>query len=87
MAKSARNVSKRKSQRSVASRRSNARVQRYRDKMRAAGFKPVTIWVMDPSRPGFADQVRRETELINASADSQRVLAEIEALTDFDDWK
>ena len=39
----------------------------------------------DPA--GFAEQVRRECEIINASAEDQRVLAEIEALTDFESWK
>jgi hypothetical protein len=47
----------------------------------------VTIWLTDTSRPGFAEEVRRQCELINASEDSHRVLDEIEALTDFESWK
>jgi hypothetical protein len=71
----------------VAAKRSNKRVKKHRDKLRAAGLKPVQLWVWDKTRPGFAEQIRLECELINASADSKRVLDEIEALTDFESWK
>ncbi len=71
----------------AASKQSKSRVKRHRDKLRAAGLKPIQLWVWDTTRPGFAEQVRRECEIINASAEDQRVLAEIEALTDFESWK
>ncbi|MBN8984740.1 MAG: antitoxin MazE family protein [Rhizobiales bacterium] len=63
------------------------RVQKHRDKLRAAGLKPVTIWVPDVNAPGFREQVAREIELINADQDSQRVMDEMLALADFSDWK
>ena len=42
------------------------RQQRYREKMRAAGFKPVTIWVPDTSNPKFAEEARRQAEYLKA---------------------
>lgn len=72
---------------STAKKRSKERVQRYRDRMRAAGFKPVTIWLPDTSRPGFAEEVRRQCLLLKNDPQEAKILAEIEALTDFDDWK
>jgi Protein of unknown function (DUF3018) len=63
------------------------RVQKHRDKMKAAGFKPVTIWVPDVNAPGFKEQIAREIEIINADAESQRVMEEMLALADFSDWK
>jgi hypothetical protein len=63
------------------------RVQKHRDKMKAAGFKPVTIWVPDVNAPGFKERIAREIEIINADADSQRVMEEMLALADFSDWK
>jgi hypothetical protein len=63
------------------------RVQKHRDKMKAAGFKPVTIWVQDVNAPGFKVQIARAVEVINADADSQRVMEEMLALSDFSDWK
>jgi hypothetical protein len=66
---------------------SNKRVKKHRDKLRAAGLKPIQLWVWDTSRPGFAEQVRRECELINASADSERVMDEMLSISDFSGWK
>ena len=63
------------------------RVQKHRDKMKAAGLKPVTIWVPDVNAPGYAEKLAREIEIINADADSQRVMEEMLALSDFSDWK
>ena len=63
------------------------RVQKHRDKMKAAGLKPVTIWVPDANAPGFKEQVARAIENINADAESQRVMEEMLALSDFSDWK
>ena len=45
---------------------SATRQQRYREKMRAAGFKPVTIWVPDTSNPTFAKEAARQAEILNA---------------------
>lgn len=73
--------------RPVPTKRSNNRVKKHRDKLRAAGLKPVQLWVWDTSRPGFAAEVRRQCELINASADSKKVLDEMLAVADFSGWK
>jgi molybdenum cofactor biosynthesis enzyme MoaA len=66
---------------------STKRVQKYRAKMKAAGLKRVTIWVPDINAPGYREKIRRECELINACADSNRVMDEMLALADFSDWK
>jgi len=63
------------------------RVRKHRAKLRLAGLKPVTIWVADKSRPGFAEDIRRQCELVNASRDSKRVMDEMLAVADFSDWK
>jgi hypothetical protein len=63
------------------------RVQKHRDKMKAAGLKPVTIWVPDVNAPGFKERIAREIEIINADAESHRVMVEMLELADFSDWK
>jgi hypothetical protein len=64
---------------------STKRVQKYRERMNAAGLKRVTI--PDVNAPGYAEQLAREIEIINTDADSQRVMEEMLALGDFRDWK
>ncbi|MGE6739065.1 antitoxin MazE family protein [Allorhizobium pseudoryzae] len=45
------------------------RVQKHRDSLRAAGLRPVEIWVPDTGRPGFAEECRRQAS-IAAMADA-----------------
>jgi antidote-toxin recognition MazE-like antitoxin len=43
------------------------RVERRRAKLRAAGLRPVQIWVPDTRAAGFADECRRQSRLIRDS--------------------
>ena len=45
------------------------RVRKRRDALRAAGLRPVQVWVPDTRRPGFADECRRQS-LVVAAADA-----------------
>jgi hypothetical protein len=63
------------------------RVRKHREKMKAAGLKPVTIWVPDVNSPEFKARVAREIELINADPESERVMDEMLAISDFSNWK
>jgi hypothetical protein len=43
------------------------RVARRRAKLRAAGLRPVQLWVPDIRAPGFAEECRRQSRLIRES--------------------
>ena len=45
------------------------RVQKRRETLRAAGLRPIQIWVPDTRRPGFADECRRQA-IVVAAADA-----------------
>ncbi len=47
----------------------SVRVRKRRDALRAAGLRPVQIWVPDARRPGFAEECRRQS-LLAAAADA-----------------
>ena len=55
------------------------RVQRRRDKMRAAGLRPIQIWVPDTRAPGFDDECRRQCAIINAFEQTPEGQEEAEA--------
>jgi hypothetical protein len=64
------------------------RVRKRRAKLRAAGLRPLQIWVPDTSRPGFAEECRRQSRVV-AKADlaDQDLTSFLEAcLADADDW-
>lgn len=54
------------------------RVRRRRDKLRAAGLRPVQIWVPDTRAPGFADECARQARLVR-DAETQETRVEDEA--------
>ena len=62
------------------------RVRKHREKMKAAGLKPVTIWVPDVNDPEFKARVAREIKLINASADEKAILEELSNI-EIEGWK
>ncbi len=54
------------------------RVARRRAKLRAAGLRPVQLWLPDTRTPQFAEECRRQSRLIRDS-ESETSLAEDEA--------
>ena len=57
----------------------NERVQKHRDKLRAQGLRPITIWVPDTRAPGFAEACARESRII---AEAEREDRELDAFLD-----
>ena len=65
------------------------RVQKRRDALRAAGLRPVQIWVPDTRRPGFEAECRRQAILVAQSDRSDAALNDLmdAALDDVDGWE
>jgi hypothetical protein len=63
-------------------------VQRHRDGLRAAGLRPVQIWVPDTRRPGFAEECRRQSRLAAIADATDPDLSAFldEALDDIEGW-
>lgn len=57
----------------------NQRVQKHRDSLRAAGLRPMQIWVPDTRQTNFAAECQRQSLLV-AQADAQDV--ELETFLD-----
>lgn len=66
---------------------SGERVRRHRKKLRAAGLRPVQIWVPDTRRRGFAEECRRQCRLLRDDGHEARTLNWLEAVADSDGWK
>ncbi len=62
-------------------------VQRYRERMRRAGFRLVQLWVPDTRAQGFAEECRRQSRAAarNKRAESE-VMTWIEAHEDAEGW-
>jgi hypothetical protein len=66
----------------------NTRVQKHRNAMRAAGLRPVQIWVPDTRRPNFAAECRRQSEIVARADEADTGMHQFmeEALSDTDGW-
>lgn len=62
------------------------RVRRHRANLRAAGLRPVQIWVPDTRRPGFAEE-RRQSRLLRESPDEAATLTWLETVADTEGWE
>jgi hypothetical protein len=65
------------------------RVQKRREALRAAGLRPVQIWVPDTRHPGFAAECRRQSALVTQADQLNTELSDFmdAALADLDEWK
>jgi len=63
-------------------------VQRYRERMRRAGFRLVQLWVPDTRARGFAEECRRQSRAAarNKRAENE-VMKWIEANEDTEGWR
>lgn len=63
------------------------RVKNYRDKLQAAGLRPLQIWVPDTRRPGFAAECRRQSQILR-NAPAERALHDwLEEAADTEGWR
>jgi hypothetical protein len=60
------------------------RVQKHRQSLRAAGLRPIQIWVPDVRSKSFVVQARRQSLAIARSAQEQDDIAFIESMADWD---
>ncbi|AZU05285.1 hypothetical protein X907_2776 [Glycocaulis alkaliphilus] len=57
----------------------NERVSKHREALRAAGLRPLQIWVPDTRQPGFEDACRDQAAL---TAEADRADAALNAFAD-----
>jgi hypothetical protein len=63
------------------------RVRKHRAELRAAGLRPLQIWVPDTRRPGFADECRRQSRQLRDDPAEQDTLRWLAAAADRTGWE
>ena len=64
-----------------------ARVQKHRVALRAAGLRPVQIWVTDSRRAGFAAECRRQCLALRKGRAEASTLKWLASVADTEGWK
>jgi len=54
------------------------RVAAHRAELRKRGLRPIQIWVPDTRAPGFAEEARRQSQLVDADDEFGEVMSFIE---------
>ena len=65
----------------------SARVHKHRQALRAAGLRPIQIWVPDTRRRGFAAECRRQSLSLREDPHEREVLEWLDKVADRDGWK
>ena len=63
------------------------RVQKHRAGLRAAGLRPIQIWVPDTRQRGFAALCRRQSKALTDDPHEVEVLEWLAEAADTDGWK
>jgi hypothetical protein len=63
------------------------RVQKHRDALRAAGLRPIQLWVPDTRRPGFEEECRRQSLSVRGDPLERETLDWIAQVADQDGWR
>jgi Protein of unknown function (DUF3018) len=65
----------------------NQRVQKHRVGLRAAGLRPIQIWVPDTRKAGFAAECRRQCLTLRKDAADRKTLKWLASVADTEGWK
>jgi hypothetical protein len=63
------------------------RVRKHRAQLKAAGLRPIQIWVPDTRRKGFAAEARRQSLRTRQDPGEQDILEWIGQVADLRGWK
>jgi hypothetical protein len=63
------------------------RVKRHRDALRAAGLRPIQIWVPDTRQRGFAKECKRQSRKLLNDPDEAAILRWLGQAASTEGWK
>ena len=63
------------------------RVQKYRQKLRMQGMRPIQIWVPDTRRSDFAEECRRQSLLVKHDPHEKELLELLDEAADREGWE
>ncbi len=65
----------------------NLRVQKHRAQLLAAGLRPIQIWVPDTRQSSFAEECRRQSQMLKNDPLESEINEWLDEVRDTKDWK
>ena len=63
------------------------RVKKHREALRAAGLRPIQIWVPDARRRGFAQECRRQSRKLQGDPQEKNIMKWLAGAAANEGWK
>ena len=63
------------------------RVQKHRDTLRAAGLRPIQIWIPDTRKRGFKAKCRKQSESLREDKQEKETLTWLDKVSDREGWE
>ena len=67
-----------------SSKATHEKVRRHRARLREQGLRPLQVWVPDTRTPGFAEEARRQSLAVAASAHAEADQGFVDAIGEID---
>ena len=63
------------------------KMRQYRDRLKAAGLRPIQLWVPDIRSPKIIDEVRKQSIRVSSDSQEPRIMDFVESVMDHDGWE
>jgi len=63
------------------------KMRQYRERMKAAGLRPIQLWVPDVRSQKIIDEVRKQSILVSSDSQEPRIMDIVESVMDHEGWE
>ena len=63
------------------------KMRQYRDRLKAAGLRPIQLWVPDIRSQKIIDEVRKQSIRVSSDSQEPRIMDFVESVMDHDGWE
>ena len=63
------------------------KMRQYRERMKAAGLRPIQLWVPDVRSQKIIDEVRKQSILVSSDSQEPRIMDILESVMDHEGWE
>jgi len=63
------------------------KMRQYREKMKAAGLRPIQLWVPDVRSQKIIDEIRKQSIRVSSDYQERRIMDFVESVMDHEGWE
>jgi len=63
------------------------KMRNYRNRMKAAGLRPIQLWVPDIRSQKIVAEIRRQSIRVSSATEEPRIMDFVESVMDHEEWE